>query len=433
MGTTKKIGSIDARTRRDSVMTNAPMPPDQEILRVKLPKVCMLATALPPAFSGAGLQALRLSTELHHRGAPLWILTTRFHGEHRIKEMDGIPVVQVPVPGQRHSLNRGAWATLLLGIYWSLIRHNRDWDLVHIHGGYSHLLGGVLAARTLRKGSLLKISMIGGDDLEGIESRRLSWLWQKIFRSASLFVAMNNTISKSLIKGGIKEERIVPIPNGVDTNVFQPIGSEDSQRILRQKLGLPDGVLITFTGCIERRKGIHKAVAAFSRIASQNSNVHLLLIGPSGTEQEYTAFVQEEISRSGMSARIIMPGSVSNLPEYLAASDIFLLPSSREGMSNSLLEAMSTGLACVITGADGMEDIVSTGKQGIVVPMAASEEELAVKLEEVIQNPDLRSRLGTAARAHVLQSLPLQMVADRYLDIYTTWFARHQKRGGQVS
>jgi glycosyltransferase involved in cell wall biosynthesis len=116
-------------------------------------------------------------------------------------------------------------------------------------------------------------------------------------------------------------------------------------------------------------------------------------------------------------------GPVDSPAEYLRAADIFVLPSVAEGMSNSLLEAMATALPCVVSGIGGNTDLIADRQTGRLVAEPTAET-WSTTLIELLENSAERRRLGEAAHERIDSEFALEVVVDRYVDLYRRMIAR---------
>ena len=111
------------------------------------------------------------------------------------------------------------------------------------------------------------------------------------------------------------------------------------------------------------------------------------------------------------------PGYLENMPELLAEADIFVLPSYREGLPRSLIEAGACGLPLIATDVPGCRDVITNGRDGILVP-ARDATALAGAISRLVADADLASRLGLAARERVLRSFNENIIIGDTLDVY---------------
>jgi glycosyltransferase involved in cell wall biosynthesis len=123
------------------------------------------------------------------------------------------------------------------------------------------------------------------------------------------------------------------------------------------------------------------------------------------------------VAELGLSDRVHFLGEVPDPAEHLRAADAFVLPSVAEGMSNSLLEAMATGLTCLASDIGGNTDLIEHGRTGLLLPPDKSTAWVAL-LRQVVEKGQLVRPLGQAARQRVEHDFALPAVVDRYLALY---------------
>jgi L-malate glycosyltransferase len=216
-------------------------------------------------------------------------------------------------------------------------------------------------------------------------------------------------------------ERVEQIPlnririvfNGVDNSGFENIPPKIE---LRRKLGLCDEFLY-FILCsrLDPIKWIEGLLAAYRRVREVFPQSGLLLVG----EGESRTEIEFEINRLGLNTHVKMTGYRKNVPEWLAASDVFVLSSHSEGTSVSLIESMAAGLPAVVTDAGGNPFVVQNGITGKVVPVRDIEA-LAAAMLSLAEDPELRSRYSSNARKRFEEEFQLARMFDSYRQIYST-------------
>jgi len=131
------------------------------------------------------------------------------------------------------------------------------------------------------------------------------------------------------------------------------------------------------------------------------------------------ASVRDRIAAEGIADRVIFVDRTSDISPYLRASDIFAVPSSREGLSNALLEAMSCGLPCVVAAIEGVTDsVIDAGTNGFIVA-AGDHPALTAILQRLLEDDGLRRRIGEGARRTMLDRYAIDLIADRYFALYS--------------
>ncbi|MBM3602639.1 MAG: glycosyltransferase family 4 protein, partial [Alphaproteobacteria bacterium] len=198
---------------------------------------------------------------------------------------------------------------------------------------------------------------------------------------------------------------------GVDTHRFAP-NSQARAAIWREHQIPTDTLVLLYLGRLHVEKGLAELVAAFHNLRRHNDRLHLLLVGPdewdSGLGQQPWTKNPENIHVVRLTAK----------PEqYMAAADIFCLPSYREGFGLSLLEAASTDLPSVASKIYGISDAVVDGTTGLLVP-ARDVEGLTHALTRLIDDPSLRHQLGQAGRQRVVTEFTQKILVDKWIQFY---------------
>ena len=168
-------------------------------------------------------------------------------------------------------------------------------------------------------------------------------------------------------------------------------------------------------------KGVRDSVAAMGILAERDAPVHLLLVG--GPDPENPSSISENELRSWESERVTWLGPRRDVAEILATCDVGLLPSYREGMPRSLLEAASCGLPVVTTDVPGCRELVSDGVNGLVVPVR-DPVALADALERLAGSPAERARMGRNARRIVLERYCDAVILDQFMALYRQGLSR---------
>jgi glycosyltransferase involved in cell wall biosynthesis len=233
-------------------------------------------------------------------------------------------------------------------------------------------------------------------------------------------VSKSTALRAAYLTSELPSEKLVQIPYAVDSKLYVP-ATADRRSMLREQLGLPTrGVLVLFVGGMTERKGIHYLVDAFNRIMPLGGNAHLIILGPSEKyDPDYVRSLHQQ-ARSGPTPEQIhfIDKLADNVHEYMAASDVFVLPSSREGLPISVLEAMSTGLAVVASNIPEISgDQIRSGEHGLLVPYGDMPA-LASSLTDLCQDSSLRRSLGEAARARILAEFSPEVVDPQYQALY---------------
>ena len=388
------------------------------------PRVYMLTETYRPEIGGGERQAALLSAGLAQRGCTVTLVVRRSsHGLPRHEAEGAVRIRRLPPTGPGRLRK---WL-LLPPVLLLLLAKRRDYDVVLVSG--FRLLGipAMLASLVTRRPAVLKADSSGEMSGEyfrtGLRSLRLSpeGVLAKFFlarrnallRRADRFVCLSEEMRDEFDAAGVPADRIVTIPNGVDTERFRPAASEE-RVALRRQLSLPDGPVVIYTGRLVRYKGLPELLEAWRGIADEYREACLVLVGEGGGDQQ--ACEEElrqtvEVQNLGTSVRFT--GAVDNVEDWLRAADVFAFPTHDEAFGLSLVEAMACGLAVVSTRVGGLADIVRDGENAVAVP-PSSPARLAVALRSLLDNPGYRARLGSAAREHARTHHDVDVVCDAY-------------------
>lgn len=206
---------------------------------------------------------------------------------------------------------------------------------------------------------------------------------------------MNIVVSESNKKIGIKEFgefscRVVN--NGVDLEIYNRQGKGGS---IRKEFNIPErALLVSFVARFIHDKNPLPLIRAFKRAQQNHPDMYMLMVGDGPARAEAMKFAEE----LAISSHVLFPGFRSDVPPILAASDIFCLPSIKEGLPVSLIEAMAMGNAAVATAVQGCTDVVTDGVDGLLVKMEELESGLSNALQRLADDPELLQHLATEGR-----------------------------------
>jgi sugar transferase (PEP-CTERM/EpsH1 system associated) len=259
------------------------------------------------------------------------------------------------------------------------------------------------------------------DMLVGLPSRRRLFRRAAYAMADAVFTVTEELRSYHARQAWISAERIRVLPNGVDTVRFAP--RPEKHNDIRQRLGIPkESFAVGTVGRMVKIKDQQTLLKAAEILVSRGVPVHVLL---GGSGPEHSSLSKVAASSPALAGRVAFLGSVANVPELLNAMDVFVLPSISEGMSNTILEAMASGLPVVATRVGGNPELVEENRSGWLFE-PGDETDLAARLERLAANPDLSRDLGTAARQRAVSNFSLDGMIGRYRDLY---FEMASRRG----
>ena len=217
---------------------------------------------------------------------------------------------------------------------------------------------------------------------------------------------------KVLAKLGVRAEKQIIIPNGVDQNIWKPSDKENKTHILlREKIGSKR--IFLYMGRIANEKNIEALLKAWRQTKSKNCILLIVGEGPMKLSLEHNFSDLEK-------EKLIWWGEESNLETRIALmqiAEVFFLPSLVEGLSLSLLEAMSTGTACVATDAGADGEVLDNGA-GIVISTDDVTTQLKTMIPILQDHPDFTKILGIKARERVIERYTIEKNIDRLERVY---------------
>jgi sugar transferase (PEP-CTERM/EpsH1 system associated) len=255
--------------------------------------------------------------------------------------------------------------------------------------------------------------------LSGLPLRRRI-LCRTFYAMADAVFAVTRDLRKYHSKQSwLAEERFRVIHNGVDTNRFAP--RPELAGAIRSELGIPAGrLVIGSVGRLVPIKDHMTLLQAAESLIHQGKDVHVLLVG---TGPELPKLKARVAASTHLSGRVSFPGASDRIPEMLNAMDLFVLTSICEGMSNTILEAMASGLPAVVTQTGGNPELVQDGHDGWLVATRDSQA-LAQRLLQCLDDAKLRAKFGNNARQNVLDHFSLSKMMASYRGLYLELAAR---------
>ena len=224
----------------------------------------------------------------------------------------------------------------------------------------------------------------------------------------------------ALSKRIIAAENIKVIGNGVDPNKFKPLGIKQ-KNLIRSEFDIPkDAIVIGIICRMVREKGIVELLKAGIGLADRFPNLYFLFVGGRIASERGARLDREwQVAKNSLGARLIATGFRYDTPRLLTAMDVFCLPSWREGMPRSIIEAMMIGLPVVATNIRGCREEVVVGKTGYLVPPKHIGE-LQNALRTLIEDKTLRTKMGALGRKRALKlyderkilSLQIKMISE---------------------
>jgi glycosyltransferase involved in cell wall biosynthesis len=199
---------------------------------------------------------------------------------------------------------------------------------------------------------------------------------------------------------------------GVDSRRFCPDAS--ARAAIRHELGIAaDDTVFLFLGRLNREKGVKELAKAFSIIAAERTDVRLVFVGAE-EDVAYAEIINICDSQADKLARVLFTPEPH---KFMAAADIFCLPSYREGFGQVIIEAAACGIPAISTRIYGVTDAVEDNITGLLVP-PESVESLVEAMRKLAGNPELCKRMGEAARKRVIELFDHEKVTRGLIAFY---------------
>lgn len=374
--------------------------------------MCHIITGFHPLIGGAESATKNLCRELVTRGLDVVVVTRRYPGRSKYENIAGIPVYR---PGYASWSKLGA---LSFGLHslWLLATRYRNYRIVHVQNIDTPLLVGLLSKALL--GRLLVATIHAEAQILLRKQSRLGQLRVKLMcLLADMFSAVSPEMRRQLLHEGVPSAKIRLIPNGIDNAIFRP-PTVTEKREARSRLDLSEYyVIVLYVGRLISTKCVDLLLQAWSRLTSDRPST-LLIVGDGPERQNL-----ECLASSLELGSVRFEGTTDDVPSYLQAADVFVLPSQEEGLPVALLEAMASGLTVVVTDLPGNQSIVHHGENGLMLPVGDLEE-LVDRLDLSIRSSDIRKQLGKNAFKSIYPDCSLQTVAQKYQALYEDVLAK---------
>lgn len=281
----------------------------------------------------------------------------------------------------------------------------RTWqpDVMHLHTGRATWLGG-LAARAAGVPAITTRRM----DRRVRRNWRTRLIYRRLVRRVA---AISTSVAQSLKDGGVPPAMVEVIHDAVDPRRFQPHRARDA---LRAELGVGHEQLVVLSvAALIPRKGLDVLLDAVDLLAAQRLRPVVWLAGE-GPEHVRLAQRAEEL---GLLEQVRFLGRRHDVPDLLAAGDVFVIASRREGMGVAALEAMAAGKPVIASAVGGLTDVVVHERTGLLVPPGDARA-LAAAISRMLRDEALRAQLGARGRDRVHEEFLAEQMVAAYEGLY---------------
>lgn len=362
-------------------------------------RIAILVALFPPIWlAGTEIATYNIAKYLATSGYEIHVLTSKDEGLLAESVEQNIHV---------HRIRRSNVPPLgVISFWWQMFRILRriNPDIVHSQD-ISMGIPGFISKE------ILKIPFVvcgqGGDVYQpGLFTKLLSKL---VLGNADAAIALTKDMKKNMQR--ICNRTINVIPNGIDLERFVDLQRNE----VRDKLQIkPEEKLLIFVGGFRPVKGIRYLITALKMLQQQGQPVKLVLVGRGRGEKDLRRYVQQlDLVNS-----VIFTGQIpnENIPQFMAAADVFVLPSLSEGLPNVVLEAMASGLPIIATKVGGLPEIIEEGRNGFLVE-PKNPKQIVEKILSIFGNDELRNSISANNREKI-KEYSWDSVVDRLEKVY---------------
>ena len=380
--------------------------------------IVMLINEFGPVVGGAEKQAERLAGYLASHDKSVWVITRRPPGFASAEAMNGYNVLRPATwgPGKLKTV------TFILGALWHLWRLRRSYKILHAHLLFGPAFAAAIAGRILQKRVIVKLGSSGphGEIQVTRRSFRGRISLALLRRWVDAIIVLDNELQAEAVSAGFPASRVYTMFNGIETSSFAPALSREDAKAA---LGISDKILVLYVGRLVPQKLLTTLLKAMKLAVQSCPNLHLMLVGDGPAQESLQALVVSLDIREF----VTFAGKQTNVKPFLNAADIFTLPSEKEGMSNALLEAMATGLACLATPVGASSQMLNYGQCGLLLPVG-DVSAWGKAFVDLGRDPNRRTELGKAAHQRVMAEYDFSVVGARYEAFYQNLMKQDPRR-----
>jgi len=288
-----------------------------------------------------------------------------------------------------------------------------DINLIHAHD-YKSDLFAFLLRRRLRPLRPAIISTMHGWALEGLRGQLFWRLDVSLMRTFDHLIAVSHATKRQMVQAGIPASLITVVHNGIDTCAWSP---REVNVSIREALGLEDAFpVVGYVGRLSVEKDLHSWLRAVSLVAAEYPRARFVIVGE-GRDDSLRNELCEIAEGLGIANKVRFLGYRENLAAIYATFDLFFLSSRREGICNSLLEAMAMGIPVVATDVGGTKELILHDQTGYMVSNG-NVEGMAKAILQLASNTALRKELGIAGRRRIEDDFSFRARLSRIEALY---------------
>ncbi|RXA19707.1 glycosyltransferase family 4 protein [Methanosarcina sp. MSH10X1] len=285
-------------------------------------------------------------------------------------------------------------------------------DLIHAHFSYPDGYGMMKLAKKWKVP--LVISALGTIERKvAYEGSYTSRQIIEAMNSSDRILSVSEDLKLHIVNLGIDKNKVHVVPNGVDTEKFKPAGKAHARNLLN----LPqDKNIVLFVGALRKIKGVDYLIEAARNFVNRDTDLFMV-----GRDDGLRKSLEKRARELKIADFIKFTGPVNHedIPLWISASDILVLPSLSEGRPNVVLEALACEVPVVATNVGGIPELMVNGETGYLVP-AKSPGELSGKINKLLEDRNRREKMGKLGRKSIIQrGLTWEAHAKMTVNIYS--------------
>jgi len=303
-------------------------------------------------------------------------------------------------------------------------RHLRsgEYDLFHTHEYRGNLIGGLSAWRL----GVPSVASVRGYTDRTLPLRVYKWLDLGVtLRLFTRIVTVSEAVRQQVLRAGYPAWRVLTLHDAVDATTFSDRLQLDAQ--VREELGCTtDHLLVCAVGRLSSEKGHGFLLAAFQEVIATVPEARLVLVG----EGPLRSRLQAQAARFGLSDHVIFAGYRYDVETIIAASDLLVMPSLREGFGDPIIEAMALCRPVIASRVGGIVEIIHHGETGLLVP-PGDPGALALAIINLLRDPQTREHMGLRGRQVALSEFSVERLADSLASLYNGLVSSPSGKGVQ--
>ncbi len=381
----------------------------------------MLSPQFRPIVGGYERAAERLSESVARAGLGVTVITEgREKSWPAVEHADGYVVRRLPCSYRRH----GHAASSLLSFAAFLLRHGREYDVWHVHQYGLHAALAIGLGRLLHRPVALKLTSSGPTGIDLALGNSVGGdLLRACHRRVDACIAVSLETHNEATRFGVPDRRVHTIPNGVSGELFRPVNPRERAEA-REAVGLACRRVVLFVGRLSAEKNPLGLLEAFAALPSEARDRTMLVLVGDGPQAEC---VGARALMPDLHGSVRLAGMQRDVAAWYRAADVYVLPSLTEGLSNTMIEAMASGLPVISTRVSGSSVLRNKGVVAGLVVEVEDTRALTDSMRMLLMDDLMRSDLGANARLLFDSSFSIEVVSQRTIALYRALVAEHQR------